>query len=97
MSPRQQSFLAFVILIAGLILGGTAYPTFPVLGTAVLIVGVVLGLSIALTIRCPRCRVFLAVARPYMAGALLLLWVVRDTCPRCGAKLFGNNSPKPGQ
>jgi len=87
-SPKTRSFVSFLLVVTGLIIGVWLYNFSPYVGVGYIVFSLVAGIAIAVRTRCPHCATSLALERPYMAGALIFLWAVREKCPRCGADLF---------
>ena len=87
---RRQSLSGFVLVIVAPIL----LAIYVAKWSEALAIGVFLasalamGVVFSLQIHCPNCGANLAMARPYMAGFILFLWLTRETCPRCRARLW---------
>jgi hypothetical protein len=91
-SPKKQSFIAFLLVVSGFVVGGWLYTISPYVGGAYIAISVGIGIAIAMLIRCPHCRRFLASERPYMAGTLVFLWAAQERCPHCQHNLSINDN-----
>jgi len=87
---RRQSLAAFVLVFVAPIILAISVAKW----SEALAIGVFLASALAtytffaVQIHCPKCGANLAMARPYIASFILFLWLTRETCPKCRARLW---------
>jgi hypothetical protein len=81
---KQRSRAICLLMIAGALFGAafTAFsPVAKIVGGGITLVSLVVGILLAVRLRCDNCGYVLSEKLP--AGALPLLWLAKEDCPNC--------------
>jgi hypothetical protein len=86
-SSKRRSFKVFVLTLMGVLVSSVFAKLRFISGdvsTALSLVALVLGLWVAVRLKCPHCGFILS---HKFKGAVFLLWAAKDKCPQCNMPL----------